>query len=554
MELKNLPDPYFGLVLEALLRRTATPEKAAERFLAAVAERLPADAVWLRSSSAAPSGLPGRVVVGEADLVAEDLTRAFAALERPALPKSVLLAPFKVGDRRAGVLGAARRGGDFRLGRAQDLGRLGAILGADLARREEERLTLVLDRIKEKVVAELRPRDLAYQILDGLYALVQYDHSAALLTYDSAGRSFRVDAEKVVWTKSKSAFIGCEIPVSEDLVARLAQTPAVCSVPAASASDDGAAALFEPLARYHSGVAVAEARAFLYAPLLIDGELLGLLKMAAYKRSTFDRRDVAVVERFLPAARVALANARVRTRLEEEALEAETRAGLVTLARAVAHDVNGAVGTIGLLAEQLSEDLGNGAFQQASAREDLDAIVGKAAICKRIFSNMLRVGGESSGRGPVDLNQVVLDLLPLLEAQVGRRPIRLTAELGTAVPAVLTSRHHVERILWNLITNALDALTGEGEVRIKTRTEDGLGTIEVEDDGPGIPAEILDRVQEPFFSTKRGSTGLGLAICRSLIWQHGGALRIHSQQGRGTRVEVQLPLVPEAVETAGGGA
>jgi signal transduction histidine kinase len=93
-----------------------------------------------------------------------------------------------------------------------------------------------------------------------------------------------------------------------------------------------------------------------------------------------------------------------------------------------------------------------------------------------------------------------------------------------------------------------------GRVTVSTRAEEGRALLTVEDDGPGIRLDLLEKVQEPFFSTKHGGTGLGLAICRALAWQNGGRLDIESRPGHGTRVTVELRLAtgdtPEALEAA----
>jgi len=106
------------------------------------------------------------------------------------------------------------------------------------------------------------------------------------------------------------------------------------------------------------------------------------------------------------------------------------------------------------------------------------------------------------------------------------------------------SRHDLHHIVLNLVNNALESMGETGSrVVVSTRwIRDGEARLVVADDGPGIPPELLDKVQEPFFSTKHGGVGLGLAICRSLAWQNGGGLEVKSVAGAGTRVEVELRL------------
>jgi signal transduction histidine kinase len=181
-----------------------------------------------------------------------------------------------------------------------------------------------------------------------------------------------------------------------------------------------------------------------------------------------------------------------------------------------------------------------GAVDPASLSKDLGVIIDKAQLCKRIFSNMLRAGAERPGGGQVDLNALIVEMMPLLEAQVAPRAVTLRAELALGLPSVRFSRLHLERVLWNLVTNAMEAFEDrEGEIVIGTVPMPGRGVVmHVRDDGPGLPAEHLSRIGEPFFSTKPQGTGLGLAICRTLAWQYGAKFDIGSAPVRGTEASV----------------
>src|SRR4029079_10212397 len=139
---------------------------------------------------------------------------------------------------------------------------------------------------------------------------------------------------------------------------------------------------------YSRGRVIPSPTSLLCAPLHYGGEFLGLLKIAAWKRRPFDRWDESVVERFLPAAAVSIRNARLNLSLERQALQAELKATLVTLASAVAHDVNNAVGTILPLVQQVRDDLAHGVLDPGVLDQDLEVVLEKAQLCQRIFSNM----------------------------------------------------------------------------------------------------------------------------------------------------------------------
>ena len=542
IDLRKAPPELFAQVLESNLQGIGPVRKLYGHFVEAVLYRLGADGAWLLG---ADGGV--RVLRGDSALYDAERSAAFLRDERRATTRTLVLARVTVNGRQVAVVGAVRREREFGQSGRRTLDKLCGVLAQELARREEQRLGRVLDRIRSKIVSELRPRDLAYQILDGLHQLVDYDHSSSFLMYDPAGGVFRVEAEKIVWMKGKSSFVGREVPASAALVEAINEQPGIRQL----TGDSGGDPFWDVLA-YHRKQGIPAPASLLCAPLFFGGEFLGLLRIAAWKRRPFDRRDVGVVERFLPAAAVSIRNARLNMSLERQAIQAEMKATLVTLASAVAHDVNNAVGTILPLAQQILEDLKHGEADTELLGRDLELIVEKARLCKRIFGNMLRVArAERTGDRTVDVNQVVRETVPFFHGQAARRGIETVLDLKEELPPIRFSRNDLQHIVLNLVSNSLEAMAEKGSrVVISTRQHDGTAFLAVADDGPGIRSDLLDQVQEPFFSTKHGGVGLGLAICRSLAWQNGGGFEIDSVPGEGTRVVVELQLAGEDGEEA----
>jgi two-component system sporulation sensor kinase A len=110
------------------------------------------------------------------------------------------------------------------------------------------------------------------------------------------------------------------------------------------------------------------------------------------------------------------------------------------------------------------------------------------------------------------------------------------------LPRVRISATELTQVLINLIANAAQAVAAGGHVEIHARTDDGTLEVQVQDDGVGMPAEVLARVGTPFFTTRTEGTGLGLAQCQRLIGTAGGRFRIESTVGVGTTVTITLPL------------
>jgi two-component system, NtrC family, sensor kinase len=542
IDLRKAPPELFGQILESNLQGIGPLRKLYGHFVEAVLYRLGAECAWILGED---GGV--RVLRGDGALYAAEPSAAFLRDERRPSVRTLVLARVTVNGRQIAVVGAARREREFGQGSRRTLDRLCGVLAQELGRREEQRLGRVLDRIRGKIVSELRPRDLAYQILDGLHQLVDYDHSSAFLMYDPTGGVFRIEAEKIVWTKGKSAFVGREIAAAAALVEAINEQPAIRRLAGEAGGDP-----FWEVLDYHRQRDIPAPASLLCAPLFFGGEFLGLLKIAAWKRRPFDLRDVSVVERFLPAAAASIRNARLNMSLERQAIQAELKATLVTLASAVAHDVNNAVGTILPLSQQMLEDLRHGEADPESLSRDLELVVEKARLCKRIFGNMLRVARAGRvGDGTVDVNQVVRETVPFFHGQAARRGIETVLELAEELPPVRFSRNDLQHIVLNLVSNSLEAMGEKGSRIVITTQQDGDGALlAVADDGPGIRSDLLEQVQEPFFSTKHGGVGLGLAICRSLSWQNGGGLEIESAPGEGTRVAVELRLAGEDVKEA----
>ncbi|HXU45209.1 MAG TPA: ATP-binding protein [Thermoanaerobaculia bacterium] len=543
LDLAKVPPDLLPVALESNLRRLGPSYKLAGHLVEAVRLRLAADAAWMLPDLDVPATGERRAIVrGDEALYDAALVDAFLARRRPAIPATTVLARVIRHGRQVALVGAVRGERPFGPADRRAVDRLCAVLALELERRERKRLYRVLDRIKEKVVAELRPRDLAYQILDGLHQLVDYDHSSAFLTWDAEAGVLRVEAEKIVWTKAKSAAVGREIPVPPEAIETLQRGLRHGDrAPAAEGEPEWARRIFDD----PQTPGMPRIRSLLSAPLFFGDEFLGLLKIAVWKRRPFDDWDAQVVERFLPVAAVAIRNAQWNLSLENQAAQAEVKASLVTLARVVAHDVNNAVGAILPLAQQMQDELRTGGHDAGVLDEDLAVIIDRAQFCKRIFANMLRAGGTGRpGDGPVDLNRAVRETVSFLEAAALRLGIELELALDPSASVVRFSRQDLEHVVLNLVTNSLEAMAERGHkiVVLTGAASPELAYLRVQDDGPGIPENLREKVLEPFFTTKTGGHGLGLALCRSLAWQNGGSFDIESALGEGTAVTVGMRL------------
>lgn len=158
------------------------------------------------------------------------------------------------------------------------------------------------------------------------------------------------------------------------------------------------------------------------------------------------------------------------------------------------------------------------------------------------------VGGGAHLRQKLEINSAVSAALSVLACQT-RRDVQLRTSLGAGIPVIAGSQQQIEQVLINLILNAMQSFSdGKGEVQLTTSYDGARGevVVEVKDNGAGIAPETMERLFEPFYSTKldRGGSGLGLYISQYIVAEHGGRLQLASTPGTGTLARVTLPAHP----------
>jgi len=162
---------------------------------------------------------------------------------------------------------------------------------------------------------------------------------------------------------------------------------------------------------------------------------------------------------------------------------------------------------------------------------------------ERMIQDMLTfVRGVPATHDLIPLPDLLHELAQVMEPQMASRGVHfdLRAECGEV--ALRGNRKALAGAFVNLLENALQACGPGGEVRLEAHAEDGVAWVCVADSGEGMPAEVQERLFEPFFTTRTDGTGLGLAIVRSVVAAHGGEVRVESASGRGAAFKVSLPL------------
>jgi signal transduction histidine kinase len=172
--------------------------------------------------------------------------------------------------------------------------------------------------------------------------------------------------------------------------------------------------------------------------------------------------------------------------------------------------------------------------------------VDRAAAIIRDVRGLSHGGGQQRERA--DLGMLLDGVLRLARPQLGTG-VRLE-KVHRDVPRVLCAPQELQQVFLNLVLNAVQAIEGEGTIRVSTGRDGGGVFVDVEDDGTGIPPELIERIFDPFFTTKpvgKGS-GLGLGIAHEIVRRHGGEISVFSEPGRGSRFRVRLPLDADTLD------
>jgi two-component system NtrC family sensor kinase len=244
-------------------------------------------------------------------------------------------------------------------------------------------------------------------------------------------------------------------------------------------------------------------------------------------------------------------------RAHEHMLQVEKMASLGKLAATVAHEINNPLAGILTYSKLLKKWLDRNAWgedQRTEIRNSLDLMESESRRCGEIVRNLLMFSRAAPMRlERLSLNAVIERCANLVQHQTELANSRLQLHLDKELPTMQCDPGQIEQVVLALVMNAIDATRGGGNICLRTRQLPDTAGIEFQvcDDGSGIPPDVLPHIFEPFFTTKEDShsTGLGLAVSRSIVERHHGRIEVESKVGSGTVFTLTLPTgapVPRA--------
>jgi PAS domain S-box-containing protein len=235
-----------------------------------------------------------------------------------------------------------------------------------------------------------------------------------------------------------------------------------------------------------------------------------------------------------------------RVRLEDQLVENDKLTSMGLLAAGVAHEVNTPLAVISSYSQILRKQLSPGDERNRL----MDRIIKQTFRASEIVNNLLSFSRTNATEFvELDVHQVVTETLSLLEHQLRQAGIVVERDLAAEVPLAFGNPGKMQQVFLNLFLNARDAMSGGGTLRLRTETTGSRLQVWIEDTGTGVSQENIRRIYDPFFTTKeRGKgTGLGLSVSYGIIQEHGGAIAVESEPGRGTTFRLEFPLARKPV-------
>jgi len=226
-----------------------------------------------------------------------------------------------------------------------------------------------------------------------------------------------------------------------------------------------------------------------------------------------------------------------KEKLQKQLLQADKLATIGELAAGTAHQINNPLGNISLYTQMLLKNT-----KDDNTKDKLMIIDDEVNRAASIVKGLLDFARQSELKlSRIDINKEIEKVLSILNPQLN--DIKVTTDLGS-LPPVLADSGQIQQVIMNLFRNSIQSITENGEIMVKTASNQDHVEISISDNGCGIPRKNLDKIFDPFFTTKEQGkgTGLGLSICYGIIKRHNGSIEVQSEIGNGTVFTIKLPV------------
>jgi len=231
---------------------------------------------------------------------------------------------------------------------------------------------------------------------------------------------------------------------------------------------------------------------------------------------------------------------------------ADKLASIGRLAAGVAHEINNPLAIINEQAGLMKDLLQYGDLSKNKDRfiQLIDSIQNSVTRCRTITHRLLSFSRRINiGKEDINVNDVIEEVLGFIEKEIQSKGINIVYDFQDTLPKIITDKGQLQQVLLNIINNAVDAVPQGGTIKIQTRLSDSnYLEISIQDNGSGIPKDVLKHIFEPFYSTKKKGTGLGLYISYGIIKKLGGDIHVESEIDQGTTFTIKIPINPDMEE------
>jgi signal transduction histidine kinase len=229
---------------------------------------------------------------------------------------------------------------------------------------------------------------------------------------------------------------------------------------------------------------------------------------------------------------------------EVQLRQAESLAALTTLSAGVAHEIKNPLTSIDIHIQLLDREIAGFKDEKVKNIKNLLAIVKEEIrrLNSIVQDFLFTVRPMSMTLSRESVNEILRDMIDFLKYELGEANIEVAFDLDEDLPTVLVDPKYLKQALLNVIKNAMQAIGSGGEIRVATEeSPDGDVVIRIVDNGEGIPESIMGKIFEPYFTTRRSGTGLGLVIVYKIVKELGGEIKVKSKEGEGTAFSIKLP-------------
>jgi len=306
---------------------------------------------------------------------------------------------------------------------------------------------------------------------------------------------------------------------------------------------------------------------FATVPLVFQGEARGAIYVDnKFREREITEEDIQGLTMFASEACLAMENASLYESLEEALgkvrktqdllVQSEKLAALGEMAARISHEIKNPLTVIGGFAARLARGEKGGQKDHPPTARYAEIILKEVKRLERTVQQTLYFSREMMpAPQPVDINAEIREVLAIFRDEFEEAGIEKMVELSEKVPEIHVDPDQIRQVLWNLVSNAVQAMEEGGKLTLVTRPSregEGDGVVFlVGDTGGGIPHDVVHNIFNPFFTTKPKGTGLGLPIVHAIVQNHGGAIQLDNREGEGVTFSVFLPRNPKGKGTGG---